>query len=208
MDAVNEFIAHAASSPWIYMLVLGVVFVDAFFPPVPSESIVIAAAVAGVSVGQPNVALVVVFAAIGAIAGDNLTFAIGRAVGLDRFRWMRRPRMQAALGWARRGLERRAAVLLMTARYVPVGRVAVNLVAGASGFSRPRFFGLSVLAGISWAAYSVTVGLLAGHLLHGNAFLGMLVGIGMGLVTGVLVDAGIRLAAKRRSSAPVMSEVK
>jgi len=105
------------------------------------------------------------------------------------------------------GLERRAAVLLMTARYIPVGRVAVNLVAGASGFSRPRFFGLSVLAGTSWAAYSVTVGLLAGHLLHGNTFLGMLVGIGMGLVTGVLVDAVVRLVAKRRASAPLMSEV-
>jgi len=207
VDAINEFIAQAASSPWIYLLVLGVVFVDAFFPPVPSESIVIAAAVAGVSVGQPNVALVVAFAAVGAIAGDNLTFAIGRAVGLDRFRWMRRPRIQGALGWARRGLERRAAVLLMTARYIPVGRVAVNLVAGASGFSRPRFFGLSVLAGTSWAAYSVTVGLLAGHLLHGNTFLGMLVGIGMGLVTGVLVDAVVRHVAKRRESAPLMSEV-
>jgi membrane protein DedA with SNARE-associated domain len=208
VEAINEFITQAASSPWIYLLVLAVVFVDAFFPPVPSESIVIAAAVAGVSVGQPNVALVVVFAAIGAIAGDNLTFAIGRSVGLDRFRWMRRPRMQAALGWARRGLDRRAAVLLMTARYVPVGRVAVNLVAGASGFSRMRFLGLSILAGISWAAYSVTVGLLAGHLLHGNAFLGMLVGIAMGLATGVLVDAAIRLTARRRESALQMSEVK
>ena len=208
MDAVNEFIAHAASSPWIYLIVLGVVFVDAFFPPVPSESIVIGAAAASISVGQPDIALVIACAAVGAILGDNLTFAIGRAVGLDRFRWMRRPRMQAALGGARRGLDRRAAVLLLTARYVPVGRVAVNLVAGASGFSRPRFFGLSVIAGLSWSVYSVTVGLLAGHWLHGNPFLGVLVGIGMGLATGVIVDAAIRMAAKRRASGIVLSQVR
>ncbi|WP_431279331.1 DedA family protein [Leifsonia poae] len=208
MDAVNEFIAQAASSPWIYLIVLAVVFVDAFFPPVPSESVVIGAAAASVAVGQPNIGLVIVFAALGAILGDNLTFAIGRAVGLDRFRWMRRPRMRSALGWARRGIERRPAALLLTARYVPVGRVAVNLVAGASGFSRPRFFGLSIVAGITWSVYSVAIGLLAGHWLHGNPVLGMLVGIAMGLATGVLVDAGIRMAAKRRASGLVSGQVR
>ena len=38
MDAVNEFIAQAAASPWVYLVVFAVVLVDAFFPPVPSES--------------------------------------------------------------------------------------------------------------------------------------------------------------------------
>ncbi|MFF1571158.1 DedA family protein [Leifsonia sp. NPDC058292] len=208
MDVVNDFIVQAASSPWIYLVVLGAVFVDAFFPPVPSESIVIAAAVAGVAVGQPNVMLVVAFAAAGAIIGDNVTFAIGRLVGTERYRWMWRPRVKAALGWAKRGLDRRAAVLLLTARYVPVGRVAVNLVAGASGFSRPKFFGLSVLAGLSWAAYSVTVGLLAGQLFGGNALLGIVVGIAMGLVTGVLVDTAIRIVARRRERGLVACEVR
>jgi len=203
VDALNELIAQAMSSPWIYLMVVAVVFVDAFFPPVPSESIVIAAAAASISLGQPNIALIVACAAVGAIVGDNVTFAIGRGVGLTRFRWMRRPRMQAALGWARDGLDRRAAVLLLTARYIPVGRVAVNLVAGASGFPRRRFFGLSILAGLSWAAYSVTVGLLAGHWLHGNPVLGMLAGIAMGLATGVLIDAGMRLAARRTTAAAV-----
>ncbi|WP_271177020.1 DedA family protein [Leifsonia poae] len=198
MDAVNEFIVQAATSPWVYLVVIAVVFVDAFFPPVPSETVVIAAAAASISVGQPNIALVVACAAAGAILGDNLTFTIGRLVGLDRFAWMRRRRMRAALDAAHRGLDRRAAVLLMTARYVPIGRVAVNLVAGASGFSRARFFGLSVLAGITWSVYSVTVGLLAGQWLHGNPVLGMLVGVALGLVTGVVIDAVIRMIAQRR----------
>lgn len=199
MDALNELIVQAVSSPWIYLLVVAVVFVDAFFPPVPSESVVIAAAAASISVGQPNIALIVLCAAVGAIAGDNVTFAIGRGVGVTRFQWMRRPRMQAAVGRARAGLDRRAAVLLLTARYIPVGRVAVNLVAGASGFPRRRFFTLSILAGLSWSAYSVTVGLLAGHWLHGNPLLGMLAGIAMGVATGLLIDAGMRFT--RRASA-------
>jgi membrane protein DedA with SNARE-associated domain len=201
IDTVNAFIAAVVSTPWVPIVIVLAVLIDAFFPLVPSESMVIAAAAAAVSVGQPNIALVVACAAAGAIAGDNLTFAIGRGVGSDRFAWMRRPRIRAALHSAGRGVARRPAVFLMSARYVPVGRVAVNLVAGASGFPRRRFFLLSVLAGASWAGYSVAIGLAAGHLLHGNALLGMLVGIAGGLASGVIVDQAMRLVARRQSRA-------
>ena len=199
IDAINAFIAAAVSTPWVPIVIVLTVLIDAFFPPVPSESVVIGAAAAAVSVGEPNIALVIACAAVGAVAGDNLTFAIGRTVGLERFGWMRRARMRSALQAAGRGIAKRPALFLMTARYVPVGRVAVNLVAGASGFPRRKFFLLSVLAGISWAVYSVAIGLLAGLLLHGNALLGMLVGIVGGLASGVLVDLLIRLITRRPS---------
>jgi membrane protein DedA with SNARE-associated domain len=198
VDAVNAFIATLVSTPWVPIVIVVVVLVDAFFPPVPSESLVIAAAAAAVSVGQPNIVLVVACAAVGAIAGDNLTFAIGRKLGLDRFRWMRGRRMRSALEGAGRGIAKRPAAVLMTARYVPVGRVAVNLVAGASGFPRRRFFLLSLLAGTSWAVYSVAIGLAAGHLLHGNTVLAMLVGIVAGLASGVVVDLVMRLLSRRQ----------
>ncbi|WP_346769343.1 VTT domain-containing protein [Planctomonas sp. JC2975] len=188
------------STPWVPFVIALFVVVDAFLPPVPSESLIIAAAAAAVSLGQPNLVLVVACAAVGAIIGDNLTFSIGRSVGLERFAWMRRPRMRAALQSAGRGIARRPAVFLMSARYIPVGRVAVNLVAGASGFRRRTFFLLSIVAGVTWATYSVAIGLLAGHLLHGNALLGMLVGIAGGIVSGVLVDLVMRLAARRAAS--------
>jgi membrane protein DedA with SNARE-associated domain len=197
MDTVNAFIASVASTPWVPFVIALAVLIDAFLPPIPSESLVIAAAAAAVSVGHPNLVLVVACAAVGAIIGDNLTFTIGRRLGLERFAWMRRRRMHAALQSAGRGIARRPAVFLMSARYVPVGRVAVNLVAGASGFPRRKFFLLSVVAGVTWATYSVAIGLLAGHLLHGNALLGMLVGIAGGVLSGVIVDLVMRLAARR-----------
>lgn len=203
MDAINDFIAAAAASPWVYLVVFAVVLVDAFFPPVPSESVVIGASAAAVAVGVPNLPLVLTCAAAGAIVGDNLTFALGRFVGLDRFRVLRRPRMAAAVERARRGIHARAGVLVLSARYVPVGRVAVNLVAGASGLAWRRFVGLSVLAGVSWAVYSVTVGVAAAHWLHGNAFLAMVVGIALGVGSGVVVDALLRRAARRRAAREV-----
>ncbi len=207
MDVVNEFIASAAASPWVYLVVFAVVLVDAFFPPVPSESVVIAAAAAAVATGNPNLPLLLACAAAGAVAGDNLTFAIGRAVGLERFRFERRPRLRAALDRARRGIHSRAGVLVLSARYVPVGRVAVNLVAGAAGVSRLRFLMLSAIAGASWALYSVTVGVLAAHWLHGNAFLAMLIGIAVGVAVGFVVDALLRASGRRRDAAEAGAEV-
>jgi membrane-associated protein len=201
MDAINDLIATAAASPWVYLVVFAVVLVDAFFPPVPSESVVIGAAAAAVAVGVPNLPLVLACAAAGAVAGDNLTFLIGRTVGLDRFRMLRGPRMTAAIVRARRSIHDRAGVLILSARYVPVGRVAVNLVAGASGLAWRRFLGLSVLAGVSWAVYSVTVGVIAANWLHGNAFVAMVVGIAVGIGTGLVVDALLRRSARRRAAA-------
>lgn len=203
MDVVNEFIASAAASPWVYLVVFAVVLVDAFFPPIPSESVVIAAAAAAVATGNPNLPLLLACAAAGAVAGDNLTFAVGRAVGLERFRFERRPRLRAALDRARRGIHSRAGVLVLSARYVPVGRVAVNLVAGAAGVSRLRFLMLSAIAGVSWALYSVTVGVLAAHWLHGNALLAMLIGIAVGVAVGFVVDALLRASGRRRAAAEV-----
>jgi membrane protein DedA with SNARE-associated domain len=167
---------------------------------VPSESVVIGAAAAAVALGVPNLPLVLACAAAGAVVGDNLTFALGRVVGLERFRVLRRPRMAAAVARAKRGIHERAGVLILSARYVPVGRVAVNLVAGASGLAWRRFLGLSVLAGVSWSLYSVTVGVVAAHWLHGNAFVAMLVGIALGVGTGLIMDAVLRRVARRRAS--------
>lgn len=198
MDAVNEFIAQAAASPWVYLVVFAVVLVDAFFPPVPSESVVIAAAAAAVAVGTPSLPLVIACAAAGAIAGDNLTYAVGRRVPLDRIRLLRGPRMSAALARSRRGIQRRAGVLVLSARYVPVGRVAVNLMAGASGVAPRRFLLLSSVAGASWALYSVTVGVIAAQWLGGNALLAMIVGIAIGVSAGIVVDAVLRAVGRRR----------
>jgi len=187
-EALNAAILSAASSPWIYVLIVGVVFADAILPPVPSETVVVAAAALGVSTGQPIIWLVIIFAAVGAIAGDNLTFWIGRKLGLSRFRWMRNAGSVRAFEWARAGLDKRAGVLITTGRYIPVGRVAVNLTAGATGFSYRRFVPLSIVAGLSWSLYSVGVGLVAGAWFRETPLLGVTVGVVFAIVVGVVID--------------------
>jgi len=187
-EALNDAILLAAGSAWIYLLIVAIVFVDAFFPPFPSETVVVAAAALGVATGQPNVWFVILLAASGAIGGDNLTFWFGRRLGLTRFGWMRGARSVRAFDWARRGLDKRAGVLIITGRYIPVGRIAVNLTAGATGFSYRRFVPLSIIAGVCWSLYSVGVGVLAGAWFRETPLLGAAVAVVLAVVVGLLID--------------------
>ncbi len=112
---------------------------------------------------------------------------------------MRSDRMQRSFAWAGYEIEKRAASLLLVARFIPIGRVAVNLTAGATGYSRRRFVALTALAGVAWAVYSVGIGALAGAWFAHNHLLGVIVAVTVAVVLGVLVD---RVIALVRGSGP------
>lgn len=188
LDAINTVVIDAAGQPWVLAVLFACCVIDGFFPPVPSESLVVGLAAVAVSTGVPNLWLIIAISGAGAVVGDNIAYLIGRKVGTDRFRWMRRPRAQVAFERAGRELARRSASYIITARYIPVGRVAVNMTAGATGVPHPRFLGLSILAGISWAAYSVSFGVVAGSWAEDNPLLAMGIAIVLALAIGVLVD--------------------
>ncbi|MBD7957961.1 VTT domain-containing protein [Microbacterium sp. Sa4CUA7] len=196
MDVINDLILLTVASPWLYLVMLIVAIVDGFFPPVPSETVLVAAAAVAVSSGGPNLIVLGIAAALGAMIGDNLAYAIGRRVGTRRWGWMRRPRVAAAFTRAAATLDRRAAALIIGARYVPVGRVAVNMSAGALAYLWRRFLPLSAIAAVSWTLYSTGLGVLAGHWMADQPFLSALVGIVLALAIGIVID---RVAAMRRA---------
>ncbi len=194
---LTTLVTDLAASPWVYLVVLAVCVIDGFFPPVPSETVVVGAATVSVATGQPNLLLLIGMAAAGAIIGDNIAYQLGRVVGTDRFRWMRTKRIISAVDWARRGLDRRGALLIFTARYIPVGRIAVNMTAGATGYPLRRFLPLSIAAGITWAAYSAIFGIVAGQWLHDQPLLAIVLAIVVAAVIGAVVDAVLRRILRR-----------
>ncbi|MET0853750.1 MAG: DedA family protein [Microterricola sp.] len=201
MDQLTDLLLATVSSPFVYAVVFAIVVIDGFFPPVPSESIVVVAAAVGVSTGAPNPIAIVILAAIGAAVGDNIAYWLGRTVGTTRFRWMRHARAVAALDWAGRGLSRSAASMLLVARYIPVGRIAVNMTAGATSFPHRRFWPLTVLAGTCWAVYSVLIGVLAGHWVKEQPLLGAAIGVVIALVFGLVIDRVTTAITRRREAA-------
>ena len=201
VDILNELIMQAIASPWLYLVLFVVTIIDGFFPPVPSETVLVAAAAVAVSSGDGNLLLLGAVGALGAAIGDNIAFAIGRKLGTTRFAWMRRPRLAAAFAHAQTALDRRSAVLILGARYIPVGRVAVNMSAGALGFPWRRFLPLSLIAGLSWSIFSLAIGLLAGAWIKDQPLLSAGLGIGIALVVGFVIDR-VAAARRRRETVP------
>ena len=173
MEFINEAILHAAGQWWIYPILTIFCFIDGFVPILPSETLIVALGALSVTSGQPNMWWVMAAAALGAIAGDNMAYMLGRHIGVERFRWMRKPKVHRALNWARYELDKRGAMLIFTARYIPVGRVAVNWIAGTTAYPRRRFVILDVFASITWVAYSAGVGIVAGNWVHEHPLLGV-----------------------------------
>jgi len=200
VQEINEFILAAAGQPWVLLLVFACCVIDGFFPPIPSESVVVGLAAVAATADIPNPWLLIATAGAGAFVGDNTAYLIGRGTGTRRWAWMRGPRMQAAFHWAGRELRKRPASLILVARFVPIGRVAVNLTAGATGYPRPKFVGLTVLSATVWAGYSVAIGLFFGQWFEDNHLLGATIAIVCAIVLGIAVDVAV---SKARGTLPV-----
>lgn len=189
---LEQWALDLAASPWVFAALFGFATLDGFFPPVPSESLVIALASLSVSTGSPLLWGVMLVAALGAFAGDQIAFQIGRAVQVRRMPGFRGRRGQALLDWAERALRDRGAAFIIAARYIPVGRVAVNMTAGALGFRRRRFMLLTGIAAVTWALYSTLIGIGTGTVLGHSPLVGVVAGVVGGFVIGLVVDWVLR----------------
>lgn len=202
ITALNSFILDAAASPWLLLVMFTVAALDAVIPPVPSETVLVAGAAAAAASGDwLTIFGLCVTAALGAMLGDNLAYAIGRAVGTRRARWMQRPRIASAFDYAQQALSQRAATLIIGARYIPVGRVAVNISAGALGYPWRKFAPLSLIAGLTWAVYSAAIGVVAGSWFAEQPFLAAVIGVVVAVTIGIVVDRVTALRRKRTASA-------
>lgn len=190
---MTEAAEAMAGSPWALLLVLVVTTVDGVFPPVPSESAVIAvAALTGPGDG-PRLATLWLLAACGAFCGDQLAYALGRrVVGPRRPVLARFPRVAAAVARAERGVVQRDVVVVLVARFVPGGRVAVNMAAGTAGLPRRRFVALTALAAVLWSTYSVGLGLAAARTTGADPLLAAAIGVALGAVLGLAIDRVVK----------------
>lgn len=199
---VEETILHAASQWWVLPLTLALCLLDGIVPVFPSESVIVALA-AIVRDGQPF-SLWALWAAgfAGAFLGDVTAYWIGRVVGVERYRWMRTRRVRASVAVARHHLNGHGALLLFTGRFIPGGRVAINLTAGAIRYPLHRFLGLDLLSTAAWSAYSIMIARLTTGWLD-NALLQIAVSVTGAALVGVLLDRVLKALLRRRLSTGV-----
>ncbi|MFJ4158517.1 DedA family protein [Microbacterium testaceum] len=201
MDGVDAWLQAIAASPWALPAMALLVFADAFLVVIPGEAAVTAFGALAVAHGTPPLAAVILVAGVAAFAGDLGCYLLGRLVGVERWAWMRGPRVSAALDWARARLERNAAVVLFTARFVPFARLAVNLAAGAARVNPARYLGVAALAALAWAAYQAVIGAVVAALVPGGPVVAVVVSIVVAVGIGVGIDFVLARRAKRRAAA-------
>lgn len=203
---VEEGILALVESLWIYPAIFSLSLIDGFFPVVPSESVIIGAASAWQSVGKPILPLLFLVGATGAWCGDQVAYFIGTRVDVRHVKVFRRPKILAALDWAEHSLETRGTLYIIAARFIPMGRVAVNVSAGALGFPRARFMAIDAIAVTIWAAWGILIGTVAASLFEGQLLLSIAAGIVGGIVLGFAVDKVLSLFGLSAPELPPLSD--
>jgi len=194
-DSVLELVS---SSPWTYAVILGVAALDAVFPLVPSETTVISAGVLA-GAGDLQLGLVIAAGAAGAYAGDSSAYLLGRRADerfkRTLFRGHKGARRQA---WAEGMLERHGGPLIFGARFVPGGRTATTVSAGALRMRWARFAAFAAAAALGWASYAALMGYVGGRAFEDNPLWGLLFGFGLAALTFLVVEVARRLRARSR----------
>lgn len=183
----------SSASGWAYAIVFALCVLDAFVPVVPAETAVITAGVVAAG-GDLALALVIVVAAAGAFAGDNVSYGIGRTLGgrvVERF--FRGDKARHRLDWAQGQLQERGVVLIVVGRFIPGGRTAVTIGAGLLRYRWARFAWADAAATLGWASYASLLGYFGGRAFEDAPWKGLVLALGIGFAVAVLVEGGRRL---------------
>ncbi len=191
-----------------YWVVLGTVLLETMGVPLPGETSLVAAAVYAGTGSPLNIVWVILFAAAGAITGDNLGFTIGRYGGYPlALRLLRTLRIrEEALDYARGYFQRYGDKTVFMGRFISILRAYVSLLAGISQMPRRTFFAWNAAGGVTWA---VIYGLLGYFLGKNLPLLGRVLhalGIG-GVVVVALAFVGLVafwLIRRRRARAAAL----
>jgi len=164
--------------------------------PVPGETALVAAGILA-SDGQVRIELVIAIAALAAILGDNLGYAIGRTGGrrlLERDGFLEHHRRKI-LEHGEPFFARHGPKAVFLGRWIAVLRIGAAWMAGISRMPWRQFLFWNALGAVAWAA---SVGLLAYYLGPTAERIFHVVGIAGVSVAAVLV-IGV-LVWRRRSA--------
>jgi len=191
LDFIEELILDAAEAWWMPLAVFLLSLIDGFFPVVPSESVLIA--LASISGVRNGISLTTIFFMgwFGAFIGDQIAYWLGRTIGARRFRWMRTRSVVRVIGGVKTTLKHSGALVIITARHIPGGRVAVNFIAGATRMHVAKFMSLDFVSAAIWAAYSIAIGQLTSGWLD-NTLLQIALALVLAAGLGWLIDRGIK----------------
>jgi membrane-associated protein len=175
----------------------GLVAAESMGVPVPGETALIAAGILAHD-GKLQIELVIMIAAFGAIAGDNLGYLIGRKGGrvlLEKDGPLLKHRM-AVLAKGEPFFARHGPKAVFLGRWVAGLRIAAAWLAGINRMHWRTFFFWNALGGVAWATSVGLASYFLGHIVEKIIKDAGLIGIGVVVVAVV----GFFIWRRRRRS--------
>jgi membrane protein DedA with SNARE-associated domain len=151
-----------------YWIVGAMVGLESMGIPLPGETTLVTAGIYAGTTHQLNIALVIAAAALGAIAGDNLGFWIGRRFGYDfALRYSRVLRLTATrIKIGRYLFHRHGGKVVFFGRFFAGLRTFAAFLAGVNWMPWARFLWFNVAGGIVWAGVFGSASYLFGQQLE------------------------------------------
>jgi membrane-associated protein len=177
---LSNLVDLLTGSLWTYPILFGICLGDAVIPALPSETAVIVCGIQAAR-GQLSLGWVIAVAALGAFAGDNASYAIGRWLGTPVvLRFFRGEVAQRRLDWAKRFLQDRGSYVLIIARFIPGGRTATTFTSGLVHLRwMTRFAPYILIAAVLWASYGALLGYLGGRTFRNQPIYALLLAFGI-----------------------------
>lgn len=193
-----DLLSITALPALVYLLIAGMVAVDAAFPAIPADITVVSAG-ALAAAGQLHLGWAAAAVVIGAVGGDHLVYTIGQRGMpgvLARFRLGRRLRNSATRAFGT--LTGVGTATLAMGRFVPFGRTATAASAGLADVPRNRYIWISVLGASAWAAWTLGLGYVTGQAAGGPVWWQVAAATAVGVGVAVVIAAVQRLVGRRR----------
>ncbi|GAA1629090.1 DedA family protein [Kribbella alba] len=205
MEAARHLLGIAMASHWLLLILFLAAAIDAVFPVVPSEGLVVTAGMAAAA-GHQNLLLVIVTAMVGSVIGECVCYLLGRGSGPALRRWLiRKDARQAMYERVSKALHTRGGLILMTVRYIPGARMVATLTAGATAYSFRKFL-IFTIAGVTVAyTYVALLGYLGGDAFAHDSLKALAFSLGLAFGIGVVIETTRRIAGRRRSRRPAPS---
>jgi len=191
LSDLSDWLLDLSGQPVFLLAAFVVALLDSIIPVVPSETMLI---VGGVAAGTGNqvLGLVILVGALGAFAGDNLAYQLGKSYERRiRSILFRGEKGERRLDWAAKQLHKRGGLLLITARFIPGGRTAVTVASGVTRQPRRRFMIYDAIACTIWATYATLLGYIGGRTFEDNHTRAFLFAFGLAVGVTLLIE-GVR----------------
>ncbi|SFF50700.1 DedA family protein [Blastococcus tunisiensis] len=184
-----------------YPVLFGLVLLGSVVPVVPTGVVVGTAAAFAMTSDALGLPLVLAVAALAALTGDLITFAIARFGGPSAVRWLTRGQHAERVDEVREQFRAHGWQIVVAGRLLPAGRIPVLAAAGALAYPWRRLVPASLLACVLWATAYALLGVVSGGIFD-SPLIAMLVAT----VLVLAVSAVGNLVSSRRRAAQAAAD--